>query len=91
MRNDAQQSASEAISQNDKSSVAHNWGQVFMFEGKSYPLGRAFTNEFTIIEHNEPLQKRTLKRLMVVLLMIEGNLPRLRARLTHLVGHLPLD
>jgi hypothetical protein len=22
----------------------HDWGQVFMFEGKSYPLGRAFTN-----------------------------------------------
>ena len=47
-------------------------------------------HEFTIIEHNEPLQKRSLKRLMVVLLMIEGNCLTFRSKPAHLVGHLPL-
>jgi hypothetical protein len=27
----------------------HDWGQVFMFEGKIYPLGRAFTSNQSMI------------------------------------------
>jgi hypothetical protein len=45
--------------------------------------------EFTTSERNEPLQKRSPKRFMAVLLMIEGNLPRLRAKSAYFVGHLP--
>jgi hypothetical protein len=45
--------------------------------------------ELTTIEHNELLQKRSLKRSMVVLLMIEGNCLTFRAKPAHLVGHLP--
>src|SRR5947209_8461759 len=46
--------------------------------------------EFTTIEHNEPLQKRFLKRSMAVLLMIEGNCLTFRSKPAHLVGHLPV-
>ena len=46
--------------------------------------------EFTTIERNEPLQKRSLKRFMVVLLKIEGNSSTFRAKLAYFVGHLPL-
>src|SRR6266704_703221 len=45
--------------------------------------------EFTTIERNEPLQKESLKRFMVVLLKIEGNCSTFRAKLAHFVGHLP--
>ena|SRR5215472_14331927 len=45
--------------------------------------------EFTTIEHNEPLQKRSLKRSMVVPLMIEGNCSTFGSKPAHLVGHLP--
>ena len=47
--------------------------------------------EFTTIERNEPLQKRSLKRFMVVLPKIEGNCSTFRAKLAHFVGHLPTN
>ena len=52
---------------------------------------RGFPPQFTKTVYNHPLLERCFRLSMGVLLTIEGNFSRLRAKAAHISGHLPLD
>ena len=59
------------------------------FERSKPILWRIMSTKFTKMVHGDSLLERLFIRSMVVLLKIEGNCSCLRAKVAHMVGHLP--
>jgi hypothetical protein len=64
-------------------------GSENAFEPSAPALQREAYDEFTKMVRDSPHLERLISRSMAMLLKIEGNCSRLRAKPAHMMGHLP--